>query len=134
MYRYYGSGSWYHVANDQDELPRKRVWLSIVHRAMCSAGGTARSGVLMEGYSRVYNASWQTYNMSLAEKEEVKAANVERAVVGAVREYLISVNFEPISFNVDVRFMETDRHCEVIAHATETRKVRFEKSVSPGSI
>ena len=118
----------YYVGYDQDRVLGECVRLSVVYRDLHRTGYAVWSGVLMEGMTRVVAAQWEIFHMSAQEEAAHKKEMMERTIMITVREFLASVDYRAVSFNVDLRYSETDRHAEITAFATETRKVRFEKS------
>ena len=83
---------------------------------------------MSDGKTGVVEAHWDIFHMTAQEEARCKRENMDRIITIAVREFLQSVDYRAISFNVDLKYTETDRHAEVIAYVTETRKARFEKA------
>ena len=82
----------------------------------------------MEGMPGVVSTHWEIFHLTAQEEALMKREQMDRVVMTTVREFLASVDHRAVSFNVDLRYSETDRHAEITAFATETRKARFEKA------
>jgi hypothetical protein len=77
----------------------------------------------MEGFSRVVSTSWPTFHLRKEDEESARAAHLERTINTAVRDFLVSVDYRPVSFVTRVEYREAEREAEIIVHCTEVKHV-----------
>ncbi len=83
---------------------------------------------MSEGMPGVVSTHWEIFRLTAQEEAEMKREQMDKVVGITVHEFLVSVDHRAVSFHVDLRYSETDRHAEITAFSTETRKARFEKA------